>query len=90
MQCPRHALQSVKHMQLLLAACLSAVFPRCFANCSAAALAQRMQLPQTACLALSGPLVVPETGGGRAWFTAFDDKWELIQVHMGLLCVDPC
>jgi hypothetical protein len=39
-----------------------------------------MQLPQTACLALSGALEVPETGGGRAWFTAFDDDWELIQV----------
>jgi predicted esterase len=47
----------------------------------ATALAQRMQLPQTACLSLSGPLEVPETDGGRAWFRAFDDNWELIQVH---------
>jgi hypothetical protein len=52
-----------------------------------AALAQRMQLPQTACLALSGPLEVPETGGGRAWFTAFDDEWELIQVGV---CTHAC
>ncbi|WIA35235.1 hypothetical protein OEZ86_003697 [Tetradesmus obliquus] len=47
------------------------------------ALAQRMQLPQTACLALSGPLEVPETRGGRAWFRAFDDDWELIQPQPG-------
>jgi hypothetical protein len=40
-----------------------------------------MQLPQTACLALSGPLDVPESAGGRGWFTAFDDDWELIQVR---------
>jgi hypothetical protein len=45
------------------------------------ALAQRMGLPQTACLALSGPLPVPETDGGRAWFTMFDDDGELIQVR---------
>jgi hypothetical protein len=53
----------------------------------AAALAQRMQLPQTACLALSGPLEVPETGGGRAWFNAFNDDWELIQVGVCTLAV---
>lgn len=35
---------------------------------------------QTACLALSGPLPVPETDGGRAWYTAFDEDWEPIQV----------
>lgn len=44
------------------------------------ALAQRMSLPQTACLALSGPLSVPESDGGRAWLTAFDEDGELIQV----------
>lgn len=32
-----------------------------------AQLARRMQLPDTACLALGGPEQVPETGG-RAWF----------------------
>ncbi|KAF6264330.1 Alpha/Beta hydrolase protein [Scenedesmus sp. NREL 46B-D3] len=48
-----------------------------------AALARRIQLPQTACLALSGPLEVPETGGGRAWFRAYDDDWELIQPRPG-------
>lgn len=37
-----------------------------------AAFAQRLQLPQTATLALAGPLEVPETGGGRAWYEAFD------------------
>lgn len=47
------------------------------------ALAQRMALPQTACLALSGPLEVPETDGGHAWFTAFDDFGELIQLKAG-------
>jgi predicted esterase len=45
-----------------------------------AKLAQQLALPQTASLALPGPLPVPETGGGRAWMTAFDDDWELIQV----------
>ena len=45
-----------------------------------AALARRMALPQTAVLALAGPLEVPETGGGRAWLQAFDDDFELIQV----------
>jgi len=55
--------------------------------CPAAALAQRMALPQTACLALSGPLEVPETDGGHAWFTAFDDFGELIQVRVEMLVV---
>lgn len=43
-------------------------------------LASRMALPQTASLSLAGPIVVPETGGGRAWFQAFDDNFELIKV----------
>lgn len=47
--------------------------------CLPAALAKRMALPQTACLALSGPLAVPETDGGRAWFTVFDEDGELIK-----------
>jgi hypothetical protein len=46
----------------------------------AAALAQRMALPQTACLALSGRLPVPETDGGRMWYTTFEDDGEFIQV----------
>jgi hypothetical protein len=56
-----------------------------------------MALPQTACLALSGPLLVPETEGGRAWFTMFDDFGELIQVrwlparlYIGQLQVTTC
>jgi hypothetical protein len=45
-----------------------------------AALAHRMGLPQTCSLALSGPIEVPETDGGRAWFEAFEEDFELIQV----------
>jgi len=46
-----------------------------------ARLGSTLNLPQTAILALAGPLVVPETDGGRAWFTAFDEQsWDLIQV----------
>ena len=37
-----------------------------------------MALPQTACLALGGPLAVPFAG--RAWFPAFDDDGDLIEV----------
>ena len=48
-----------------------------------AALARHMALPATACLALAGPIEVPETGGGRAWFEAFDDNWELIAPRPG-------
>ena len=48
------------------------------------ALAQRMALPQTACLALSGPLPAPETDGGRMWYTTFEDDGELIQVYCGI------
>ncbi|KAF8060498.1 histidine--tRNA ligase [Scenedesmus sp. PABB004] len=47
------------------------------------ALARRMALPQTACLALSGPLRVPETHGGRAWFESFEADGELIQPRPG-------
>ncbi len=46
-----------------------------------AALAKQMALPQTACIVVAGPLSIPETDGGRAWFKAFDDQWELIQVN---------
>ncbi|KAK3280976.1 hypothetical protein CYMTET_11208, partial [Cymbomonas tetramitiformis] len=42
-------------------------------------LAKKMKLPQTATLAISGPLEIPMTDGGRAWYTAFDDDFELIQ-----------
>lgn len=45
-----------------------------------AALAKQMALPQTACLALSGRLEVPETDGGRMWYTTFEEDGELIQV----------
>ena len=48
-----------------------------------AALAKRMALPQTATLALAGPIEVPESNGGRAWLQAFDDDFELIQVKLG-------
>lgn len=50
-----------------------------------AALAARMALPQTATLALAGPMEVPETDGGRAWFQAFDEEWELIEVSCHML-----
>lgn len=30
----------------------------------------------------AGPLEVPETNGGRAWFQAFDDDWELIEARL--------
>jgi hypothetical protein len=49
-----------------------------------ARLAQQLALPQTASLALPGPAEVPETDGGRAWHTAFDGDWELLQVRWGL------
>ncbi len=51
-----------------------------------ARLAKQMALPRTACLALVGPLAVPFAG--RAWFTAFDDEGELIQVRS--LSGTPC
>ncbi|GAX76125.1 hypothetical protein CEUSTIGMA_g3568.t1 [Chlamydomonas eustigma] len=50
-----------------------------------AALARRMALPQTATLALAGLLEVPESGGGRAWFEAFDEEYERIQPRPGEL-----
>lgn len=37
-----------------------------------------MNLPQTSILALSGPIHIPETNGGRAWFTSFNENWDLI------------
>jgi predicted esterase len=61
-------------MPARLLACLPARLPAL-----PAALAQRMALPQTACLALSGPLPVPETDGGRAWFEVFDSDGDLIK-----------
>ena len=48
------------------------------------ALARRMALPQTASLALGGPLGVEGTDGGRAWFEAFEDDGSLIQVALAL------
>jgi len=49
-----------------------------------AALAMRLALPQTAYLVLPGPLSVPETQGGRAWFEAHDEEtWEEIQPTPG-------
>uniref|UniRef100_A0A7S3QLM3 Phospholipase/carboxylesterase/thioesterase domain-containing protein n=1 Tax=Dunaliella tertiolecta TaxID=3047 RepID=A0A7S3QLM3_DUNTE len=42
-------------------------------------LARKLCLPHTCCLALSGPLEVEGTGGGRAWFEALDEEWEPIQ-----------
>lgn len=43
-------------------------------------LGQKMELPQTAVMAISGPIVFPEEIiHGRAWFVAFDEDWELIQ-----------
>ncbi|GAQ84429.1 hypothetical protein KFL_001880220 [Klebsormidium nitens] len=42
-------------------------------------LGKRMNLPQTSILALSGPIQIPETDGGRAWFTSFDENWDLIE-----------
>ncbi|GAB4818644.1 hypothetical protein N2152v2_005690 [Parachlorella kessleri] len=44
-----------------------------------ARLARQMQLPQTAALALCGPLSVPFTECGRSWYAAFDDQFELIK-----------
>eukprot|EP00897_Mesotaenium_endlicherianum_P011000 jgi/Mesen1/9929/ME000070S09215 len=43
-----------------------------------AQLARQMALLQTATLALSGPLAIPETDGGRAWFKSHDENWDLI------------
>lgn len=66
-------------MRLMRPLCCAVVL--CFpVYLPAAALAQRMALPQTACLALSGRLPVPETDGGRMWYTTFEDDGELIQV----------
>lgn len=75
-------------------ACLNAAAAVAVTAAAAAALAQRMALPQTACLALSGPLVVPETDGGRMWLNTFEADGELIKVctcvtthsGLGLVC----
>jgi pimeloyl-ACP methyl ester carboxylesterase len=37
-----------------------------------------MALPQTTALALAGRLEIPMSDGGRAWFTAFDEEFNLI------------
>ena len=39
-----------------------------------------MALPQTAALALAGPLAVQGVLGGRAWHDSFEPDGELIQV----------
>lgn len=47
-------------------------------------LAKSLSLPQTCCVALGGPFVVPFTDGqGRSWFTVFDDDMELIKAVSG-------
>lgn len=51
--------------------------------CRFAALGKRISLPQTSTLSLSGPIHIPETNGGRAWFTSFDENWELIKPNRG-------
>ena len=43
-----------------------------------AAFARKLALPQTAVLALEGPLEVPYSDGGRAWFSAFEHNGTLI------------
>jgi len=43
-----------------------------------AAFARKLTLPQTAVLALEGPLEVPYSDGGRAWFSAFEHNGTLI------------
>ncbi|KAL6759134.1 Alpha/Beta hydrolase protein [Haematococcus lacustris] len=49
-----------------------------------AALAAKLALPQTASLALGGPLEVPESDGGRAWFVTHEEEgWEPIQPRPG-------
>lgn len=53
--------------------------PQCVAG-PFAAFARRLELPQTASLALAGPLLVPETGGGHAWHDAFDASGDLLPV----------
>ncbi|GFH07208.1 abhydrolase_2 domain-containing protein, partial [Haematococcus lacustris] len=49
-----------------------------------AALDAKLALPQTASLALGGPLEVPESDGGRAWFVTHEEEgWEPIQPRPG-------
>mmetsp|Transcript_62773 Transcript_62773/g.198812 ORF Transcript_62773/g.198812 Transcript_62773/m.198812 type:complete len:229 (+) Transcript_62773:78-764(+) len=43
-----------------------------------AGLARQMELPLTAAIALPGPMEVPLTEGGRAWFAAFDSEYNPI------------
>ena len=45
-----------------------------------AALARQLALPQTATLALGGPLAVPESDGGRAWHDAFAADGSMLPV----------
>ncbi|KAK9819687.1 hypothetical protein WJX72_001109 [[Myrmecia] bisecta] len=42
-------------------------------------LTKTMVLPQTASLAVAGPMEIPETGGGSAWITCYDEEWDEIQ-----------
>jgi hypothetical protein len=51
--------------------------------CRFAALGKRISLPQTSTLSLSGPIHIPETNGGRAWFISLDENWELIKPGRG-------
>ena len=44
-------------------------------------LAKQLALPQTASLALCGPLQVLDGEDGRCWFPAFDSQGELLQVR---------
>mmetsp|Transcript_17593 Transcript_17593/g.38367 ORF Transcript_17593/g.38367 Transcript_17593/m.38367 type:complete len:487 (-) Transcript_17593:208-1668(-) len=48
-----------------------------------AELARRMNLPDTLVVAMAGPLSIPESDGGRAWFDIFDDEWDLIEPTRG-------
>ena len=54
--------------------------PKCYHQ-----LATRMTLPQTCFLSLAGPLHIPllEDEGGRSWFEAFDDDYNLIEPKRG-------
>ena len=55
-----------------------------------AKLARQMALPQTACLALSGPIgPVPGTPNGRAWYSEEDEN-ESLTVRLTLLSAVFC
>lgn len=45
--------------------------------------AEKLNLPQTAVLALDGTLTVPFLDRGRSWFTAFESDGELIEAVVG-------